>query len=170
MVEAAGRDQPGEPPIDPGRDESYLRSHIVKALGDPRLGSITHLEVRAWVAELSIQKAPARDRKGRCECRPGGAVSGAIGHRSLPRTVATARRPSRGSTHWAPRDVGAVEVEPSLAVDWQGGRRTDLFGQLGFAELLRRLLMPSPLSRRPGRRNTSEGQVLSTGVGRLLLL
>ncbi|MGD0083565.1 MAG: site-specific integrase [Acidimicrobiales bacterium] len=45
------------------RDESYLRTHIVPSFGDRHLGSITHLEVRGWVADLSSRKAPATVHK-----------------------------------------------------------------------------------------------------------
>ncbi len=44
------------------RDASYLRTHILPVFGDRALSSITHLEVRAWVAELSTRKAPATVR------------------------------------------------------------------------------------------------------------
>jgi integrase len=45
------------------RDASYLRTHILPVFGDRSLGSISHLEVRGWVAELSSRKAPATCQK-----------------------------------------------------------------------------------------------------------
>lgn len=44
------------------RDASYLRTHILPTFGDRQLGSISHLEVRGWVAELTTRKAPATVR------------------------------------------------------------------------------------------------------------
>ncbi|HMK98307.1 MAG TPA: site-specific integrase [Acidimicrobiales bacterium] len=44
------------------RDARYLRTHILPAFGDRSLSSVTHLEVRGWVAELSTRKAPATVR------------------------------------------------------------------------------------------------------------
>jgi integrase len=41
------------------RDASYLRTHVIPAFGEREIGSITHLEVQAWVAELSARRAPA---------------------------------------------------------------------------------------------------------------
>ena len=45
------------------RDASYLRTHVLPAFGHRELGSISHLEVRGWVAELSTRKAPATVQK-----------------------------------------------------------------------------------------------------------
>jgi integrase len=45
------------------RDASYLRTHILPVFGDRAVGSIIHLEVRGWVAELSSRKAPATVQK-----------------------------------------------------------------------------------------------------------
>ena len=45
------------------RDASYLRTHVLPAFGHRELGSISHLEIRGWVAELSTRKAPATTQK-----------------------------------------------------------------------------------------------------------
>jgi len=45
------------------RDASCLRTHVLPMFGDREIGGITHIEVRAWVAELSTRKAPATVHK-----------------------------------------------------------------------------------------------------------
>ncbi len=45
------------------RDDSYLRTHILPTFGDRSLSSIEHMEIQAWVAELSGRRAPATVRK-----------------------------------------------------------------------------------------------------------
>lgn len=45
------------------RDASYLKTHLEGPFGDRQIGSITHLEVRTWVAELSTRKAAATTQK-----------------------------------------------------------------------------------------------------------
>ena len=52
----------GNRPSTRARDASYLRTHILPVFGDRALGSIAHLEIRVWVAELSTRKAPATVR------------------------------------------------------------------------------------------------------------
>jgi integrase len=41
------------------RDESYLRTHVLPTFGQRPIGSIEHVDVQAWVAELTTRKAPA---------------------------------------------------------------------------------------------------------------
>jgi integrase len=45
------------------RDESYLRTHILPSFGDYQLAEISHIDVRAWVAELAGRRAPATVQK-----------------------------------------------------------------------------------------------------------
>lgn len=50
-------------PSSRARDESYMRKHVLKTFGARPIGSITQLEVRAWVAELSLTRRPATVHK-----------------------------------------------------------------------------------------------------------
>ncbi len=53
-------------PTTRARDESYANSMILPVLGDRRIGSITHDELQAWVADLvAAGKAPATVVKAR---------------------------------------------------------------------------------------------------------
>ncbi len=53
-------------PTTRARDESYARSMILPELGDRRIGSITHDELQAWIADLvAAGKAPATVVKAR---------------------------------------------------------------------------------------------------------
>jgi hypothetical protein len=46
-------------PSTAARDDSYLRTHVIPAFGARPLRSIEHVEVQAWVAELSRRRARA---------------------------------------------------------------------------------------------------------------
>jgi integrase len=51
-------------PSSRARDEAYIRNHVLPAFGELPLGAITHLDVRAWVAELAAKgRAPATVQK-----------------------------------------------------------------------------------------------------------
>ena len=51
-------------PSSRARDEAYIRNHVLPAFGELPLGAITHLDVRAWVAELDAKgRAPATVQK-----------------------------------------------------------------------------------------------------------
>lgn len=46
-------------PSSQARDASYIRTHILPAFGSRPIGSITPMDVRTWVADLSTRRAPA---------------------------------------------------------------------------------------------------------------